>query len=51
VGALRAEAADVDTVTHVGRRAADDEEAKYWLHKQRAGTAPPAATPGPIFKS
>jgi predicted TIM-barrel fold metal-dependent hydrolase len=47
VGALRAEAADVDTVTHVGRRAADDEEAKYWLHKQRAGTAPTAAAPGP----
>ncbi len=40
VAALRSEAADVDTVTRVGRRAEDDEESKYWLHKQRAGTAP-----------
>jgi hypothetical protein len=46
VGALRAEAADVDTTTHVGRRASDDEEAKYWQHKARAGTAPAGTTAG-----
>jgi hypothetical protein len=37
VGALRAEAADVDTVTHVGRLA-DERDVETW--RKMTGTAP-----------